>query len=157
MTQFYHYALFSALSVNISLQPNILLANFHKIPSSRIFIHPSILLPIMLKIKYYSKKESYLTQWPTKAFQNIKLVSLYSKSVSCENSKCLHFVSVQIKNIVRNRKIFPLLQTELKNESYFTQWHTNGFQNIKLVSLYSKSVSYENSKSLYFVSVQEKT
>ena len=24
-----------------------------------------------------------------------------------------------------------------KNESYLTQWHTKGFQNIKLVSLYS--------------------
>ena len=52
--------------------------------------------------------------------------------------------------------IFSSFQTELKNESYLTQWHTEGFQNIKLVSLYSKSVSRENSQSLHFVSVQVK-
>ena len=44
------------------------------------------------------QNESYLTEWHTKDSQNIKSVSLYSKSVSCENSKCLHFASVQVKH-----------------------------------------------------------
>ena len=47
-----------------------------------------------------NKNESYLTQWHSKGFQNIKLVSLYSKSVSHENSKCLHFTSAQMNHIV---------------------------------------------------------
>ena len=44
----------------------------------------------------YGKNESYLTQWHARGFQNIKLVFHYSKSVSRENSKCLHFPSVQV-------------------------------------------------------------
>ena len=63
----------------------------------------TILLPRTQKITHYGKNESYLTQWHTKGFQNIELVSLYSKSVSRENSKCLHFPSVQMKHIVPNR------------------------------------------------------
>ena len=102
------------------------------------------------------KNESYLTQWHTKGFQNIKLVSLYSESMSCGNSKCLHFPSVQMKHIVQNRPFSFSFQTEWVNESYLTQWHTKGFQNIKLVSLFSKSVSHENSKCLHFASVQMK-
>ena len=102
------------------------------------------------------KNESYLTQWHTKSFQNIKLVSLYSKSVSCENSQCLHFASLQMKHIVQNRPFFFSFQPVLRNESYLTQWHTKGFQNIKLVSFYSKSVSRENSQCLHYVSVQVK-
>ena len=43
---------------------------------------------------------------------------------------------------------------KIKNDSYSTQWHTRGFQNIKLVSRYSKSVSRKNSKCLDFVLVQ---
>ena len=46
------------------------------------------------------KNESYLIQWDAKDFQNIKLVCLYSKSMSCKNSKCCHFASVQVKQIV---------------------------------------------------------
>ena len=61
---------------------------------------------IFLSFQTEWKNESYLTQWHTKGFQNIKLVSLYSKSMSCENSKCLHFASVQMKNIVQNRPFF---------------------------------------------------
>ena len=85
---------------------------------------------------------------------NIKLVSLYSKSVSCENSKCLHFASVQMKHIVQKGPFFSHSKQTEKYESYLTQWHTKGFQNINLVSLHSKSVSRENSKCLHFVSVQ---
>ena len=103
------------------------------------------------------KNESYLTQWYTKSFQNIKLVSLYSKSVSCENSKCLHFPSIHSDKAHNSKQaIFFSFQTKCKNESYLTQWHTNGSQNIKLVCLYSKSMSSENSKCLHFVSVQVK-
>ena len=40
----------------------------------------------------YDKNDSYLTQWHTRGFQNIKLVFHYSKSVSCEISKCLHLI-----------------------------------------------------------------
>ena len=42
-------------------------------------------------------------------------------------------------------------QTEQKDESYFTQWHIKGIQNIKLVSLYSKLVSHEKSKHVGFL------
>ena len=104
-----------------------------------------------------NKSESYLTQWNTKGFQNIKLAFHYSKAVSCENSKCLHFGPVQVKYIVQNRPFLFSFQTEMnKNESYLTQSNTKGFQNIKLVFHYSKSVSRENSKCLHFPSVQMK-
>ena len=106
--------------------------------------------------KQNERNESYLTQWHTKGFQDIKLVSLYSKSASCENSKCLHFASVQMKHIVQKRPFLSHSKQNEKNESYLTQWHTKGFQNIKLVSLYSKSVTCENSKCLHFASVQMK-
>ena len=57
----------------------------------------------------YSKqndKMSHIWHKHTKGFQNIQLVSLYSKSVSHENSKCLHFASVLMKHIVQNRPVF---------------------------------------------------
>ena len=113
----------------------------------------TILLPITQKIRHYGKNESYLTQWHTRGFQNMQLVFHYSKSVSRENSKCLHFPSVLMKHIVQNRPFIFSSQTEWQNESYLTQWHTKGFQNIKSVSLYSKSVSRENFKCLHFPSV----
>ena len=103
-----------------------------------------------------NKNESYLTKWHTRGFQNIKLVFHYSKSVSHENSKCLHFPSVLMKHIVQNKPFLFSSQTKWQNESYLTQWHTKGFQNIKSVSLYSKSVSCENFKCLHFAWVQEK-
>ena len=107
--------------------------------------------------KQNEKNQSYLTQWHTKGFQNIKLVSLHSKSVIRENCICLHFASVQMKYIVQKRPFFFSFQTECKkNELYLTQWHSKGFQNINLVSLYSKSVSRENSKCLHLASVQVK-
>ena len=37
---------------------------------------------------------------------NIKLVGLYSKSVSRENSNCVAFVRVRVKHIVQNRLFF---------------------------------------------------
>ena len=52
--------------------------------------------------------------------KNIKLVSHCSKSVSCKNSKCLDFASVQVKRMVQNRAFFLSYQTECKNESYLT-------------------------------------
>ena len=104
--------------------------------------------------KQNEKNESYLTQCYTKGLINIKLVSLYSKSVSCENSKCLHFASVQMKHIVQKGPFSSHSKQTEKYESYLTQWHTKGFQNINLV--YSKSVSCENSKCLHFASVQMK-
>ena len=112
--------------------------------------------PFFSHSKQNEKTESYLTQWHTKDFQNIKLVSLYSKSVSCENSKCLHFASVQMKHIVQKKPFFSHSKQNEKNESYLTEWHTLGFQNIRLVSLHSKSVNRENSKCLHFASVQMK-
>ena len=152
MTQFYHNALFSALQVKVLLQPNILLAISSK-------HHPAgtILLPITQKIRHYGKNKSYLTKWHTKSFQNIKLVFHYSKSVSRENSKCLHIPSVQMKHIdVQNRPFFLIPNRMNKNESYLTQWHSKDFQNIKLVFLYSKSVSRQNSNCFYFLSVHMK-
>ena len=100
--------------------------------------------------------DTYLTQRHIKGFQNIKLVSIYSNSVNRENSKCLHFVSVQMKNIVQHRPFFLSFQTERKNESYLTHWHTKGFQNTKFFSIYSKSVRHKDSKCLHFASVQMK-
>ena len=59
------------------------------------------------------KNESYLIQWDTKDFQNIKLVCLYSKSMSRENSKCRHFASVQVKQMVSMARftlcVYPIL------------------------------------------------
>ena len=106
-------------------------------------------------IRNRMKNESYLTQWHTEYFPNITLVSLYSKPVRHENSRCLHFVSVQVKHIVQNRQFYSLTQKKMKNESFLIQWDTKGFQNIKLVCLYSKSMSHENSKC-HFASVQVK-
>ena len=53
----------------------------------------TLLLLIKQKINPYGQNESYLTQRHTKIFQNIKLASLYSKSVSHENAKWADFVS----------------------------------------------------------------
>ena len=74
----------------------------------------TILLPITQKIRHYGKNESYLTQWHTRGFQNIKLVFHYLKSVSRENSKCLHFPSVQMKHIVQYRPLFFLIPNRIK-------------------------------------------
>ena len=101
-----------------------------------------------------SKNDSYSTQWHTKGFQNIGLVSQYSKSVSCKNSKCLDFVLVQVTRIVKKWHNLSFMLHKIKNDSYSTQWHIKGFQNIKFVSHYSKSVSCKNSKCLDFVLVQ---
>ena len=60
----------------------------------------------------YGQNESYLTQRHTKVFQNIKLASPYSKSMSHENSKWVDFVSVQVKDIVQNGSFFLSFQTE---------------------------------------------
>ena len=106
------------------------------------------------KITHYCQHDSYSTKWHTKGFQNIKLVSHYSKSVSCKNSKCLDFVLVQVTPIVQKGTISLSCYTRSKNDSYSTKWHTKGFQNIKLVSHHSKSVSRKNSKCLDLVLVQ---
>ena len=60
-----------------------------------------ILLPITQKIRH------------TKGFQNIQLGSLYSKSVSHENSKCLHFASVLLKHSSK-QAIFSFFRKEWK-------------------------------------------
>ena len=86
--------------------------------------------------------------------QNTKLVSHYSKSVSHKNSKCLDFVLVPVTGIVKKSTISPSCYTKSKNDSYSAQWFTMDFQNIKLVSHYSKSVSREKSKCLDFVLIQ---
>ena len=77
------------------------------------YLAGTILLPIIQKIRHYSQNESYLTQCHTKGFQKSKLVSLYSESVSHENSKRLHFASVQMKHMVQNRPFF-LIQNRMK-------------------------------------------
>ena len=94
-------------TIQQDIHPNIRLAE----NSPAGYSPETILLPITQKIKHYGKNESYLTQWHTKCFQNIKLVLHYSKSVSRENSKCLHFASVQMKHIVQDRPFFSS-QTE---------------------------------------------
>ena len=63
----------------------------------------NILLPIHKKITNYGQNDSYSTQCHTKGFQNIKLVSHYSKSVSRKNSKCLDFVLVQVTHVVKRK------------------------------------------------------
>ena len=55
---------------------------------------------------HYNSNESCLTQQHTKVFQNIKLASLYSKSVSRDNSKRVDFASVQVKHTVQKQVIF---------------------------------------------------
>ena len=101
-----------------------------------------------------TKNDSYSTKSHTKGFQNIKLVSHYSKSVNRKNSRCLDFVLVLVTPTVQKGTISPSCYTKATNGSYSTKWYTNGFQNIKLVSHYSKSVSRKNSKCLDFVLVQ---
>ena len=51
--------------------------------------------------------------WHTKGFQ---LVSVYSKSVSCENSKCLHSASVQMKHNSKHspKRPFFLIANRMK-------------------------------------------
>ena len=94
-----------------------------------------------------NKKMSH-KQWHAKYFPNITLVSFYSR--------CLHFVSVQVKHIVQNRQFSSLTRKKMKNDSFLIQWDTKSFQNIKLVCIYSKSVSRENSKCLHFLSMEIK-
>ena len=100
-----------------------------------------------------SNNDSYSTQCHTKGFQDIKLFSHHSKSVSRQNSKCLDFMLVQLTRIVQEKHNVSLILHKIKNDSYSTPWHTKGFQYIKSVSHYSKSVSH-NSKCLDFVLVQ---
>ena len=54
-----------------------------------------------------------MIQWDTKDFQNIKLVCLYSKSMSRENSERRHFASVQVKQMVSMARftlcVYPVL------------------------------------------------
>ena len=59
------------------------------------------------------KIDSYLTQWHTKGFLNIKLVSHYLKSVTCENSKCLEFASVQMKHSSK-QVIYPFMPNGMR-------------------------------------------
>ena len=96
----------------------------------------------------------HATKWHTKGFENIQLVSCYSKSVSHKNSKCLDFVLVQATPRVQKRHNFSFMLHKIKSDSFSTMCHTKGFQNIKLVCHYSKSVSPKNSKCLGFVLVQ---
>ena len=94
-------------TIQQDIRPNIRLAG----NSPAGYSAGTIRLPIIQKIRHYGQNESYLTQCHTKGFQNIRLVSLYSNSVSGENSRCLHFASVQIKHMVQNSTIFSF-QTE---------------------------------------------
>ena len=89
-------------TIQQDIHPNIRLAG----NSPAGYSAGTILLPITRNIRHYGKNESYLTQWHTRGFQNIKLVFHYSKSVSHENSKCLHFPSVQMKHIVQTGRLF---------------------------------------------------
>ena len=60
---------------------------------------------------HYGKNGSYSTKQRTNGFQNIKLVSHYSESVSHKNSKCLDFVLVQVTPIVKKRQnVSPMLE-----------------------------------------------
>ena len=126
--------------------------------------------PISLSCYTKSKTDSYSTQWLTKGFENIKLISYYSKSMSRKNSTCLDFVLVQVTHIVQKSTISASWYTGSKNDSYSTislssytrsknvcysgKFHTMGFQNIKLIFHYSKSVSHKYSKCLDFVLLQ---
>ena len=58
------------------------------------------------KQKKNYQNESYLTQFHAKGFQNVKLIFQYSKLVISENSKCLDFVSVQVKPMLQTRAFF---------------------------------------------------
>ena len=156
MTQFSHDALFSALQVKVCYSRISCWRFLANTIQQDIHLAGTILLPVTQKIRHYGKNESYLTQWHTRGFQNIKLVFHYSKSVSHENSKCLHFPSVQMKHSSQQAIYFLIPNKMNKNESYLTQWHSKGFQIIRLVSHYSKSVSHENSKCLHFASIQVK-
>ena len=101
-----------------------------------------------------SKNDSHYTKSHSTGFQNIKLVLHYSKSVSCKNSKCLDFVLEQVTPIVEKGTFSTSCYIRSESDSHSTKWHTKRFQNIKLVSPYSKSVSRNNSKCLDFVLLQ---
>ena len=74
---------------------------------------------LILSFETEWKNEWYLTWCHTKYFPNITLVSFYSKSVDNENSKCIHFVSVQVKHIVQNRKFSSLTRKEWKMSHFW--------------------------------------
>ena len=73
-------------AIQQDIHPNIRLAG----NSPAGYSAATTLLSILPKIRHYGQNDSYLTQYHTKGLQNIK-VSIYSKSVSHENSKCLHY------------------------------------------------------------------
>ena len=107
--------------------PNTIQQDIHSdgYSASREFASPifdwNVLLLIRIKIPNYDQNDSYSTQWHTKAFQSVKLVSLYSNSVSRKNSKCLDFVLVQVTGIVQKDTISLSCHTKSKNDSYSTQ------------------------------------
>ena len=89
-------------------------------------------------------------------YQNIKLTSFYSKSVSRENSKCVDFASVQLKHILQNSHFSSHSK---QNEKMSHIWHNDiprASKKIKLVSRYPKSVSRESPKCVDFLSVEVK-
>ena len=62
--------------------------------------------------------------------QNIKLFSHYSKPLSCENSKCLNFASVQVKHSSKQAISFSHAK---RNEEMSHVWH-NGIQMASKIS-----------------------
>ena len=94
-----------------SLWPNTIQQDIHlniRLPgnSPAGYSAGTMLLVIKQKIRHNGQSESYLTQPHTKVFQNIKLASPYSKSVSRENSRCTDFASVQVKHTVQTGHFF---------------------------------------------------
>ena len=79
----------------------------------------NILLLIQKRITHYGQNDSYSTKWHTKGFQNVKLVSHYSKSVSRKNSECLDFVFVQVTPIVQKRHNFYFMLHKIKKRLLF--------------------------------------
>ena len=59
-------------TIQQDIHPNIQLAG--NLPAG--YLAGTILLPIIQKTSHYGQNESYLTQWHTKGFQHIELVSL---------------------------------------------------------------------------------
>ena len=75
-------------------------------------------------------KVSHIWHNGIQSLPDVKLASLYSKSVTHENSKCADFPLVQVKHTVQNWPFCLSFQTEWKNDSYLTQnediWNFHG-------------------------------
>ena len=98
---------------------------------------------------------SHLTQWYTKDFLNIKLVSHGSKPVSCENSKCLDFATVRVKHSSK-QVIFCLMPNGIKKWVMFDTVAYKGLLKYQInFPLFTVSELWKFQMSAFFIGIGE--